>query len=156
MCALVEEVRPEIVSFHFGLPDKDMLRRVKAAGCLVVGCATTVKEAVWLENNGVDAVIAQGAEAGGHRGMFLTDDIASQPGTMALVPQVVDAVRVPVIAAGGIADGRDVALQLPSRWARQASRSELRISARRNRKSARWPRPRWRRRTTTPRLSQMS
>jgi nitronate monooxygenase len=109
MCALVEEVKPEIVSFHFGLPDKEMLRRVKAAGCLVVGCATTVKEAVWLEGNGVDAVIAQGAEAGGHRGMFLTDDIASQPGTMALVPQVVDAVRVPVIAAGGIADGRGIA-----------------------------------------------
>jgi nitronate monooxygenase len=109
MCALVEEVKPEIVSFHFGLPDKEMLRRVKAAGCLVVGCATTVKEAIWLENNGVDAVIAQGSEAGGHRGMFLTDNIASQPGTMALVPQVVDAVRVPVIAAGGIADGRGIA-----------------------------------------------
>jgi nitronate monooxygenase len=109
MCALVEELKPEIVSFHFGLPDKDMLRRVKAAGCIVVGCATTVKEAVWLENNGVDAVIAQGAEAGGHRSMFLTDNIASQPGTMSLVPQVVDAVRVPVIAAGGIADGRGIA-----------------------------------------------
>lgn len=109
MCALVEETKPEIVSFHFGLPGKDMLARVKAAGCVVVGCATTEKEAVWLEQNGVDAIIAQGAEAGGHRGMFLTDNIASQPGTMSLVPQVVDAVRVPVIAAGGIADGRGIA-----------------------------------------------
>src|SRR5437764_12046422 len=66
-------------------------------------------EAIWLEENGVDAIIAQGAEAGGHRGMFLTDNISQQPGTFALVPQVVDAVRVPVIAAGGIADGRGIA-----------------------------------------------
>lgn len=109
MCALVEEMKPEIVSFHFGLPEKDMLKRVKAAGCIVIGSATTVKEAVWLEANGADAVIAQGAEAGGHRGMFLTENIASQPGTMSLVPQVVDAVRVPVIASGGIADGRGIA-----------------------------------------------
>jgi len=109
MCELVEELKPEIVSFHFGLPDKNLLKRVKAAGCLVVGCATVVKEAVWLEQNGADAIIAQGAEAGGHRSMFMTDNISSQPGTFALVPQVVDAVRVPVIAAGGIADGRGIA-----------------------------------------------
>ena len=109
MCELVEELKPEIVSFHFGLPDKSLLKRVKDAGCLVVGCATVVKEAVWLEQNGADAIIAQGAEAGGHRSMFLTDNISSQPGTFALVPQVVDAVRVPVIAAGGIADGRGIA-----------------------------------------------
>lgn len=109
MCALVEETKPEIVSFHFGLPGKDMLARVKAVGCVVVGSATTVKEAVWLEQNGADAIIAQGAEAGGHRGTFLTQNIASQPGTMSLVPQVVDAVKVPVIAAGGIADGRGIA-----------------------------------------------
>lgn len=109
MCELVEELKPEIVSFHFGLPDKSLLMRVKDAGCLVVGCATLVKEAVWLEQNGADAIIAQGAEAGGHRSMFLTDNISSQPGTFALVPQVVDAVRVPVIAAGGIADGRGIA-----------------------------------------------
>jgi nitronate monooxygenase len=109
MCELVEELKPEIVSFHFGLPDKSLLKRVKAAGCLVVGCATVVKEAVWLEQNGADAIIAQGAEAGGHRSMFMTDTISSQPGTFALVPQVVDAVRVPVIAAGGIADGRGIA-----------------------------------------------
>lgn len=108
-CEIVEELKPEIVSFHFGLPDQALLKRVKAAGCLVISSATTVKEAVWLEQNGADAVIAQGAEAGGHRGMFLTDSIAEQPGTFALVPQVVDAVKVPVIAAGGIADGRGIA-----------------------------------------------
>lgn len=108
-CEVVEELKPEVVSFHFGLPDKALLARVKAAGCVVIASATVVKEAVWLEQRGVDAVIAQGAEAGGHRGMFLTDDIAGQPGTMSLVPQIVDAVGVPVIAAGGIADGRGIA-----------------------------------------------
>src|SRR5882724_2125652 len=109
MCELVEKLKPEIVSFHFGLPDSALLKRVKAAGCVVISSATIVKEAIWLEENGVDAIIAQGAEAGGHRGMFLTEDIAEQPGTFALVPQVVDAVKVPVIAAGGIADGRGIA-----------------------------------------------
>jgi nitronate monooxygenase len=109
MCALVEELKPEIVSFHFGLPEPALFARVKAAGCLVMSSATTVKEAIWLEENGADVIIAQGAEAGGHRGMFLTDDITEQPGTFALVPQVVDAVKVPVIAAGGIADGRGIA-----------------------------------------------
>lgn len=109
MCELVEELKPEVVSFHFGLPDQALLKRVKAAGCIVIACATTVKEAIWLEENGADAIIAQGAEAGGHRGMFLTNNIAEQPGTFALVPQVVDAVKVPVIAAGGIADGRGIA-----------------------------------------------
>ena len=108
-CEVVEELKPEVVSFHFGLPDKPLLDRVKAAGCVVISSATTVKEAVWLEQRGVDAVIAQGAEAGGHRGMFLTDNIGEQPGTFALVPQVVDAVKVPVIASGGIADGRGIA-----------------------------------------------
>jgi nitronate monooxygenase len=109
LCELVEELKPEVVSFHFGLPDMTLLKRVKAAGCLVIASATIVREAVWLEQHGADAIIAQGAEAGGHRGMFLTDDIAEQPGTFALVPQVVDAVKVPVIAAGGIADGRGIA-----------------------------------------------
>ena len=109
MCALVEELKPEIVSFHYGLPDRALLARVKAAGCLVMSSATIVKEAVWLEQNGCDVIIAQGMEAGGHRGMFLTDNIAAQPGTFALLPQVVDAVKVPVIAAGGIADGRGIA-----------------------------------------------
>jgi nitronate monooxygenase len=109
MCELVEELKPEVVSFHFGLPDAALLDRVKASGCKVMSSATTVKEAIWLEEHGADVIIAQGAEAGGHRGMFLTETIAEQPGTFALVPQVVDAVRVPVIAAGGIADGRGIA-----------------------------------------------
>ncbi len=109
MCAVVEELKPEVVSFHFGLPETALLDRVRTAGCLVIASATTVKEAVWLDQRGVDAVIAQGAEAGGHRGMFLTDKIAEQPGNLALVPQIVDAVKVPVIAAGGIGDGRGIA-----------------------------------------------
>ncbi|HEY8610258.1 MAG TPA: nitronate monooxygenase family protein [Roseomonas sp.] len=108
-CAVVEEYRPAVVSFHFGLPNAALLERVRAAGSKVIASATTVEEAVWLEERGVDAVIAQGSEAGGHRGCFLTRDMATQIGTMALVPQVVDAVRVPVIAAGGIADARGVA-----------------------------------------------
>jgi nitronate monooxygenase len=107
-CAVVEEFRPEVVSFHFGLPEAELLARVRAAGCKVMSSATTVAEAVWLAEHGVDAVIAQGFEAGGHRGNFLTHDMATQLGTMALVPQVVDAVGVPVIAAGGIADRRGV------------------------------------------------
>jgi nitronate monooxygenase len=109
MCELVEELKPEIVSFHYGLPEQEMVARVKGAGCKVLSSATTVEEAIWLEEHGVDAIIAQGAEAGGHRGMFLTENIAGQPGTFALVPQVVDAVKLPVIAAGGIADGRGIA-----------------------------------------------
>ena len=79
MCELVEELKPEVVSFHFGLPDPALLRRVKAAGCIVISSATIVREAIWLEENGADAIIAQGAEAGGHRGMFLTENIAEQP-----------------------------------------------------------------------------
>ncbi|MGI9316071.1 MAG: NAD(P)H-dependent flavin oxidoreductase [bacterium] len=109
MCVIVEETKPEVVSFHFGLPDRELLERTKAAGCKILSSATTVAEACWLEDKGCDAIIAQGNEAGGHRGMFLTTDIASQPGTFALVPQIVDAVNVPVIAAGGIADGRGIA-----------------------------------------------
>lgn len=112
MCRVVEAVRPEVVSFHFGLPEPSLLARVKAAGCRVVSSATTVEEARWLEQHGADAIIAQGTEAGGHRGVFLAADVdaemASQPGTLALVPQVVDAVCVPVIAAGGIADARAI------------------------------------------------
>jgi nitronate monooxygenase len=112
MCDVVIELKPEVVSFHFGLPDKSLVDRLKAAGCAIFSSATTVTEARWLEDHGVDAVIAQGIEAGGHRGMFLTTEPASQVGTLALVPQVVDAVRVPVIAAGGIADGRGIAAAL--------------------------------------------
>lgn len=108
-CAVVEELKPEVVSFHFGLPEPKLLQRVKAAGAIVMSSATTVKEAIWLEENGADVVIAQGADAGGHRAMFLTNDIAEQPGTFSLLPQVVDAVKVPVVAAGGIADGRGIA-----------------------------------------------
>jgi nitronate monooxygenase len=108
-CINVEKLRPEVVSFHFGLPEKKLLERVKATGAKILSSATTVEEAVWLEANGCDVIIAQGLEAGGHRGNFFHDDIASQVGTMALVPQVVDAVKVPVIAAGGIADGRGIA-----------------------------------------------
>lgn len=105
---IVEPFRPPVVSFHFGLPDDALLQRVKSWGSKVIASATTVDEARWLEANGVDAVIAQGAEAGGHRGMFLTDDVSTQVGTFALLPQVVQAVRCPVIAAGGIADAAGV------------------------------------------------
>jgi nitronate monooxygenase len=106
---VVEPFAPPVVSFHFGLPAPALLARVRAWGAFVLASATTVDEARWLEAHGVDAVIAQGAEAGGHRGMFLSDEVSTQPGTFALLPQVVDAVRVPVIAAGGIADARGVA-----------------------------------------------
>ena len=109
MCALVEEVRPEVVSFHFGLPDEQLLRRVHDAGALILGCATTPAEARWLAERDVDAIIAQGWEAGGHAGRFLPADPSSHMGIFALVPQVADAVSVPVIAAGGIADARGIA-----------------------------------------------
>jgi nitronate monooxygenase len=109
LCAIVEELQPEIVSFHFGLPDRELMARVRAAGAKVLSSATTVDEARHLERHGCDAIIAQGVEAGGHRGLFLTDDIATQVGTMSLTPLIVDAVRVPVIAAGGIGDRRGVA-----------------------------------------------
>ena len=108
-CDLVAELKPEVVSFHFGLPDASLLARVRASGAKILSSATTVDEALWLEQAGCDAIIAQGIEAGGHRGMFLTSDIATQLGTMALVPQIVDAVKVPVIASGGIADARGIA-----------------------------------------------
>lgn len=106
---LLERFRPKVVSFHFGLPDLDLLDRVKGWGSVVLSSATTVEEARWLEAFGADAIIAQGVEAGGHRGMFLTDDLTTQAGTFALLPQIVAAVGVPVIAAGGIADAAGVA-----------------------------------------------
>jgi nitronate monooxygenase len=107
-CGVVEDLKPEVVSFHFGLPPPELVKRVKAAGCVMIASATSAKEARWLAERGCDAIIAQGYEAGGHRGMFLTEDITTQAGTMALVPQMVDAVDVPVIAAGGIADARGI------------------------------------------------
>jgi nitronate monooxygenase len=110
LCSLVEELRPEVVSFHFGLPAAELVTRVRACGAILLASATTVAEARALEAGGVHAVIAQGAEAGGHRGTFLAlgkDD--AELGTFALVPQIVDAVGVPVIAAGGVADARGVA-----------------------------------------------
>lgn len=105
----LEEFKPAVVSFHFGLPSAALLDRVRASGAKILSSATTVEEAIWLEAHGVDAVIAQGAEAGGHRGTFLNDDYSTQPGTFALLPQVARAVKVPVIAAGGIADAKGVA-----------------------------------------------
>ena len=107
--ALVEALRPAVVSFHFGLPAPELLARVKATGARILSSATSVDEARWLEARGADAVIAQGLEAGGHRGHFLDDDLTRQSGTLALLPQMVRALRVPVIAAGGIADARGVA-----------------------------------------------
>jgi nitronate monooxygenase len=107
--AVVEECHPAVVSFHFGLPSTDLLERVKRTGAKVLSSATTVAEAQWLEANGADMIVAQGVEAGGHRGMFLGHDLATQIETMRLLPQIVSAVRVPVIAAGGIADAKGVA-----------------------------------------------
>jgi nitronate monooxygenase len=111
-CAAVEATGPEVVSFHFGLPAPGLLARVKKVGCKIISSATTLREAEFLAANGVDAIIAQGAEAGGHRGMFLETDVATQVGTFALVRAIADSVKVPVIAAGGIADGRAIAAAL--------------------------------------------
>lgn len=108
-CVVVEELKPRVLSFHFGLPESSLLERVKRAGAVVLSSATTVEEAVWLERHGCDVVIAQGVEAGGHRGMFLATDIGGQLPTMELLPRIVDAVSVPVVAAGGIADAGDIA-----------------------------------------------
>ena len=105
---MLSEFKPPVVSFHFGLPAPELLARIRGWGAKILSSATTVEEARWLEGRGVDAIIAQGFEAGGHRGLFLTDDLSTQVGTMALVPQIVKAVSLPVIAAGGIADANGV------------------------------------------------
>jgi nitronate monooxygenase len=106
--AVLEEFRPAVVSFHFGLPDAALLARVRAFGAKIIANATTLEEALWLEQRGVDAVIVQGLEAGGHRGHFLSLDVTRQSGTFALLPQVARRLRTPVIAAGGIADAAGV------------------------------------------------
>jgi nitronate monooxygenase len=106
------DFKPAVVSFHFGLPAAGLLDRVKAMGAKILASATTVDEARWLEAHGVDAIIAQGLEAGGHRGLFLSTDLTTQVGTMALLPQIVQAVKLPVLAAGGIADAPGVAAAL--------------------------------------------
>jgi len=108
-CAIVKELGPEIVSFHFGLPEASLLKRIRATGCKIVSSATTLREVHYLAEHGVDAIIAQGTEAGGHRGMFLETDVATQIGTFALVRAISGALKVPVIAAGGIADGKALA-----------------------------------------------
>ncbi len=106
---VLSEFKPAVVSFHFGLPSAELLARVKVLGAKILSSATTVEEARWLEAQGVDAIIAQGLEAGGHRGMFLSRDLTTQIGTFALLPQIIQAVKLPVIAAGGIADAKGVA-----------------------------------------------
>jgi nitronate monooxygenase len=109
---VLDEFKPAAVSFHFGLPKAELLARVRGWGSTILASATTVDEARWLESRGVDAIIAQGFEAGGHRGMFLSEDLDTQVGTLVLVRQIVEAVKTPVIAAGGIADARGVAAAL--------------------------------------------
>lgn len=109
---VLAEFKPKVVSFHFGLPDKTLLEQLKAWGTTILSSATTVEEALFLQDNGADIIIAQGLEAGGHRGMFLTTDLTSQIGTMALIPLIVEAVNIPVIAAGGIADAKGITAAL--------------------------------------------
>jgi nitronate monooxygenase len=109
---VLDEFKPPVVSFHFGLPSPQLLARVKAWGSKILSSATTVEEAQWLEARGVDAIIAQGLEAGGHRGIFLSDDLSTQVGTFALLPQIVRAVKLPVIASGGVANAKGVAVAL--------------------------------------------
>jgi len=108
-CAVVEELKPEVVSFHFGLPEARLLDRVRESGAVIIGCATDVAEAAYLLRHEVDAIIVQGFEAGGHTGRFLDADASEALGLFALLPQIVDAVWVPVIAAGAIADARGIA-----------------------------------------------
>ncbi len=142
----IESSSPEFISFHFGLPNKELLARIKTWGTTVVSSATTVEEALWLESKGVDGIIVQGFEAGGHRGMFLSDDISTQVGMSALVPQIASKVNIPIIAAGGIADSRGVqaaillgadGVQIGTAYllCSEAKTSQLHRSALKNRKS---------------------
>ena len=112
----IEDMRPEVVSFHFGLPPAPLLERVRRTGAQVWSSATTVAEAQWLAAHGVDAIIAQGLEAGGHRGVFLPEgasfDLGTQLRTLPLLTGILQSVRVPVIASGGIADADGVAAAL--------------------------------------------
>jgi nitronate monooxygenase len=127
LCDLIEPYKPSIVSFHFGLPDAKLVQRIKVWGGKVISSATTVAEAQWLQAHGADAIIAQGVEAGGHRGMFLRtnehglhaglsetfpqdwrNELSNQQGTFTLLPQIAASVKLPVIAAGGIADAQGV------------------------------------------------
>jgi len=108
MCDALENIKPEIVSFHFGLPESSLLARIKAIGAKILSSATTIDEARWLEAHGCDALIAQGSEAGGHRGMFLSDDLSTQEKTKILLVKTLAAVSIPVIAAGGIGDAQTV------------------------------------------------
>ena len=105
---VVKRVKPAVVSFHFGLPSDELLAEVRESGALIFSSATTAAEAIWLEEQGVDAIIAQGVEAGGHRGIFLTDDLSSQLPTKQLLKDIVERVKVPVIAAGGVGSAQDV------------------------------------------------
>ena len=109
MAEVLERHRPALVSFHFGLPSPELLQRARATGAKIASSATTLEEGLWLQQHGVDLVIAQGLEAGGHRGIFLNEDLTSQLGTFALLPQLVETLDVPVVAAGGIADSKGVA-----------------------------------------------
>ncbi len=127
LCDLIEPYRPPVVSFHFGLPAAPLVARVKAWGGKVLSSATTVAEAQWLEAHGADAIIAQGIEAGGHRGVFLRanehdlhaglsdafpqdwrDELSTQQGTFTLLPQIATSMKLPVIAAGGIVNAQGV------------------------------------------------
>ena len=112
MAEVLSAFKPAVVSFHFGLPHEDLLRYVRSWGAKVMSSTTTVAEAIYLERQGADVVIAQGLEAGGHRGMFLTDDVSTQMGTLPLTSQMIRAVNIPVVAAGGIATAADVAAMM--------------------------------------------
>lgn len=109
---MIQTLQPKVISFHFGLPERPLYDAVRETGATILCSATTVAEARWLESQGVDAIIAQGTEAGGHRGTFQNADITAQPGLFALLPQITAAVDLPVIAAGGIVDGRTIAAAL--------------------------------------------